>query len=320
MKLISFSKRQRIAAAIVVVATAAMVIYMNTGPRSGHVFDEAMLSNHDASSFPAADEDYFRAMDGGVALSPDEIKGRNTWIVWTGGNDRFWDKMVESTFGNIDLLKILSSYPGLKYSRDNRWHYFGLINEPCFEKASASNPERFGLWLDTRAPDCAPDPFENEKKYPGVKIGARGKNIPIGSFYGYATGIVGLRLFPNPDFDEAAQKAWNPIRYYTDPSYYNSKNLVRPYRVGMSCGFCHVGPDPVRPPENAERPKWENLSSTVGAQYFWVDRIFTWHADPKNYTFQLMQTSRPGALDSSLITSDYMNNPRTMNAVYNLVV
>ena len=30
-------------------------------------------------------------MDGGVALTPDEIKGRNMWLVWTGGNDRFWD-------------------------------------------------------------------------------------------------------------------------------------------------------------------------------------------------------------------------------------
>ena len=31
--------------------------------------------------FPAADEDYFHDMDGGVALTSDEIKGRNTWIV-----------------------------------------------------------------------------------------------------------------------------------------------------------------------------------------------------------------------------------------------
>ena len=27
-----------------------------------------------------------------VALTPDEVKGRNMWIVWTGGNDRFWDE------------------------------------------------------------------------------------------------------------------------------------------------------------------------------------------------------------------------------------
>ena len=102
-------------------------------------------------------------------------------------------------------------------------------------------------------PGCdKPDPFENEKKYPGVKFGARGKNMPVWSFYGKATGIVGLRLFPNPAFDEAAEKKWlaaikeKPDAYYTDPNFYNTKHLVRPYRVGMSCGFCHVGPAPTQ--------------------------------------------------------------------------
>ena len=101
------------------------------------------------------------------------------------------------------------------------------------------------------------DPFENETKYPGVKIGARGKTVPVGSFYGYATGIVGLRLFPNPAFDEEAAKKWDPKRYYEDPTYYLSKDLVKPYRVGMSCGFCHVGPDPTNPPEDPEHPGME---------------------------------------------------------------
>src|SRR4029079_10584445 len=102
---------------------------------------------------------------------------------------------------------------------------------------------------------------------PSVAIGARGKNQPVGSYYGSGTGIVGLRLFPNPDFDENAAKKWDPVRYYTDPAYYNSKDLIRPYRVGMSCAFCHVGPNPNKPPADPENPKWENLSSDVGAQY-----------------------------------------------------
>ena len=45
----------------------------------------------------------------------------------------------------------------------------------------------------------------------------------------------------------------------------------------MSCAFCHVGPNPVKPPDNPDTPKWENLSSNVGAQYFWIDRIFDWN-------------------------------------------
>jgi hypothetical protein len=143
-----------------------------------------------------------------------------------------------------------------------------------------------------------------------VKIGARGTTVPVGSYYGYPTGIVGLRLFPNPDFDAAAAKRWDPKRFYEDPSYYNDKNLVRPYRIGMSCAFCHVGPNPIKPPDDPENPKWENLSSNVGAQYFWVDRILMWNPDASSFPYQLFHTSRPGTLDTSLISTDNINNAR----------
>jgi GMC oxidoreductase len=256
-------------------------------PLPGSVADEARRAGRAAQSFPAADEDYFREMDqnkdGLVALTANEVKGRNAWIVWTGGNDRFWDTISRLGNGALDFLKTLSSHPALKYGRDNRWYYLGLVNEPCFVKATGPDPARFGLWLDTRDPRCPPDPFENATKHPGVAIGARGKNLPVGSYYGQATGIVGLRLFPNPDFAEAAARRWDPKRYYEDPTYYNSRDLVKPYRVGMSCGFCHVGPNPIRPPADPENPRWENLSSNVGAQYFWVDRIFVWDQDPTSY-------------------------------------
>lgn len=287
------------------------------GALPGSVLDEAKRAGRTAASLGPADEDYFHDMDGGVALTTEEIKGRNNWIVWTGGNDRFWDKISETSFGALDFLKTLSSHPSLKFSRDNRWDYLGLVNEPCFDKATGPDP-KYGLWLDVRRPDCPADPYADEAKYPGVKIGARGKNMPVGSYYGSPTGIVGLRLFPNPEFDEAAAKKWDGERYYTDPSYYLRKDLVKPFRVGMSCGFCHVGPNPLNPPADPEHPKWENLSSNVGAQYFWVDRIFSWAADPTSFIFQLFHTSRPGALDTSLVSTDYINNPRTMNAVYNL--
>ena len=303
---------------VVVICLLVSCGLLTSEVRAQAVIDEARQAGRSAQSFPAADEDYFRGMDGGIALTPEDVKGRNMWIVWTGGDDRLWDDLTSLTFGAFDLLKTLSSHPSLKYSRDNRWDYLGLVNEPCFAKATGPNPQRYGLWLDARSPDCSPDPFENAEKYPGVAVGARGKNIPSGSYYGYPSGVVGLRLFPNPDFDEAAAGKWDPQRYYNDPSYYLSKDLVRPYRVGVSCGFCHVGPNPERPPVNPEAPQWENLSSLVGAQYFWVDRVFDWNADPSTFYFQTLHTSRPGSLDTSLISSDNINNPRTMNAVYNL--
>jgi len=298
---------------------ALMFAACGRAPAPGTVKDEALTVGRMADSFPAADENYFKDMDGGVELTANEVKGRNNWIVWTGGNDRFWNDLVNRSFGAVDFLKIISSHPKVKHlSRDTRWKYLGLVNEPCFEKPEAARSDRFGLWLDSRSKDCPADPFENEQKYPGVKIGARGKNIPVGSYYGYGTGIVGLRLFPNPDFDETAAKRWDAEKFYTDPSYYNDKHLVRPYRVGMSCGFCHVGPSPIKPPVDPENPKWENLNSNPGAQYFWVDRILFWNKDEGNFIYQLLHTSLPGTLDTSFISSDYINNPRTMNAVYSV--
>lgn len=309
-----------IAASIAVCAVVAVLViaWLHKAPESGHVEDEAMLAGRTTNSFPAADEDYFHDMDGAIPLTPEEIKGRNMWIAWTGGNDKMWDTLTVTSIGTLDLLKTISSYPGMPAARANRWNYLGLLNEPCFKQAQAPNPDRFGLWLDTRDPACTPDPFENEAKYPGVKIGARGKSVPVGSYYGYASGIVGLRLFPNPDFDDSAKKHWDPKRFYTDPSYYNNKNLVRPYRVAMSCGFCHVGPNPIKPPADPESPKWENLSSNVGAQYLWVERVLAWKPDMSSFPIQLFHTSRPGTLDTSLISSDNINNPRSMNAVYDL--
>src|SRR5262249_27580265 len=195
-----------------------------------------------------------------------EAPGRNTWIVGTFGNDRFWDYMANNPFGAFDLLKILSSYPKTGYCTDdpsgrhdnkydsgkggldeqgckaagktwatigrhNRWSYYGLVNEPCFQQATG--PDAYGLWVDKRVPvsaECPADPFENEGKYPGVKWGARGTNVngkavPVGSSYGKASGIVGLRLFPNPYFDDAAAKRWDPEKYYNDPSYYYDQKL-----------------------------------------------------------------------------------------------
>ena len=297
--------------------------------------DEAKRAGREWDTLKAANEDYYADMDCGMSRHPDQVfaalpflktpeqavdtfvKGRNNWIVWTAGNDTLWNYLSGHTFGALDFLKTLSTHDTLGYGRNKgeygRWKYFGLVNEPCFEAATGPDPKRFGLWLDRRrsGPDCPPDPFEDGKKYPGVVIGARGQNLNLpadkkqlgwpetleaGSYYGYATGVVGLRLFPNPDFDAAAAANWDPDRFYNDRSYYANKDLVRPYRVGMSCGFCHVGPSLINPPVDPENPKWENLTSNPGAQYFWVDRIFFFDKKraPGNFAFQLFHTNLPG--------------------------
>ena len=297
-------------------ALALSLILLAACNRTAGEKDEATRAGLSEDHFVQADEDYFRDMDNGIALTPDEVKGRNMWLVWTGGDDRFWDYMSKPTFGGFDLLKLVAPDPNGPNRRGNRWYQLGLVNEPCF--SAPNKPDQYGLWRDVRAPSCPPDPFANEKKYPGVKIGARGNIVPVGSYFGEPSGIVGLRLFPNPDFDEKAKAHWNAARYYTEQRYYNDPKLVRPYRVGMSCGFCHVGPSPIHPPKDPENPAFADLNSTVGAQYMWVDRLFFWKPDERNFMYQWVKTFRPGAMDTSLVSTDNINNPRTMNAVYSL--
>ena len=167
-------------------ATALAVWYRN--PRIGHVDDEAKLAGDNAGYFRAADEDYFKDMDkmaGGVdplaALPPADhaaaVRGRNTWLVWTAGDDRLWDKLTLASFGALDFLKTVSSYPGLPATRDNRWDYLGIVNEPCFAKPTGPDPKRFGLWLDKRDPNCQPDPFEDESGSIRVSVTARAARI-----------------------------------------------------------------------------------------------------------------------------------------------
>jgi hypothetical protein len=371
LRFLAWTAATLVGLAVIAVVGVAVIVWSLIEPEAnkfGHVKDEALRAGRKVSEFPGAGEPYFAAMDKGLLLPPAPdgsyppeiievakatglepeavrkaaIRGQNAWIVWTGGNDRFWDFAARTAIGSFDLLKTISSHPSQAYGRANRFRYLGLSNEPCFRQASGPEKDHFGLWLDQRDSDCGPDPFggapEANSRYPGVKIGARGTTVgvddkgalmtlPVGSYYGEPTGVLGLRLFTNPDFNADAAKRWDADRYYTDPTYYNDKNLVRPYRVGMSCAFCHVGPSPIHPPKDVENPTWSELSSNPGAQYFWVDRIFFWNTQPRaasgepspnegNFLFQLFHTNPPGTLDTSLVSTDYMNNPRTMNAVY----
>jgi hypothetical protein len=304
-----------------------------TRPRPGHVLDEARTAKR--ASFTPPDEDYYHRMDGGIDLALEEIQGRNTWMLWSAGNDRLWDWLARETGGTFDLLKIVGSYDPEKdshvagdereqlkqiynFRRDNRLERLGLVNEPCYDQAQDADPRRYGLWLDSRKLDCIPEPFSNEEKYPGVPAGSRGRLTPLGSVFGAPSGVLGLRLFPNPDFHDQAVARWDPVRYYTDPSYYLSKDLVRPYRVGVTCAFCHAGLNPAKLPEDLREPLWENLSSTVGSQYMRMDRVGMWQGEPSQFVWQAMHTMRPGTTDLSLVATDHILNPRAIRGIFQM--
>ena len=234
-------------------------------------------------------------------LTPEEIKGRNTWIVWTAGNDRFWDGLGDDRLGALDFLKTLSSHPEpedqprspLGVSRPGQRAVLRQADRPRSEAARAVARSALARLPAGSVRERAEVSGRRDRR---ARQDDRARLVlRVRHRHRRVAPVSQPRLRRARPRRRGTPNATTPI-----PRYYNSNTLVRPYRVGMSCGFCHVGPNPMKPPADPENPKWENLSSNVGAQYFWVDRIFDWDADPSTFVFQLFHTSRPGSLDTSL--------------------
>jgi hypothetical protein len=371
--------------------------YRNGNGAYGTIDDEALRyyanrakSDHDPERaahdyLPQRIDNYFEGMDGIVVPPKDfayqlldragtlpaatledpvdndwEVLGRNTWMMWVGGNDGFWD-WLSTTYGFIDLLRLVET------PREDRFAYGGLINEPGMHRRG---PDPFGLNLDVPSdPEvaawreqyikrafhldttCSAQPDYYQDAYTGsyqpAAYGSRSSGyggypapgaddhttgygawpappntrthntpIPPPEIYGLSSGVVGLRLFPNPFFDAAACKAWNAAKYRNDPN--GNANLVRPYRVGMACAFCHASWHPLNPPTQMENPEWANVSGNIGAQYLRPRVAFGNLLGKDNFIYHLLDSQPPGTIDTSLIASDNINNPNTMNAVFNL--
>jgi mono/diheme cytochrome c family protein len=271
---------------LLLVGIAVVLLWVRPGLDTA-VPDDAKAAGKTVADFPQTASHALDAMDGGLVLTDEEREGRNTWILWTAGDQVFWDRMAQHGLGTADLLKTIDSR-----MRGSRFQEMGLVNQPGFEQATQS--DQYGLWLDNGPQEDGVDPV----------------------VYGRPSGIVGLRVYPNPKFDDAARKAWDPKRYFSDPNYYNDPKLVRPYVVGMSCGFCHVSFNPVKPPDNPESSPWENLSSTIGNQYFNSGKIFGNGATAESYVYQLFHSWAAGTVDTSFIATDNLNNPGAINAIY----
>jgi hypothetical protein len=272
------------------------------------IVDEAKAAGKTPADFPADANDYFREADmrpdgtldangnsvlKPLDLTPDEIRGRNTWVLWCAGDEVFWDYLAGHSYGFLDLLKLCDFAPDDKLG-GKRFSPAGITIEPGTKVPDKA--DEFGLFI--RQPEDATAP------QPDPKV------------YGRSSGIVGLRLFPNPKFDETARQHWDAVKYRRDENYYNDPNLVRPYRVGMSCVFCHVAPHPLNPPADPEASKWENLSTTIGAQYFRMRAVFGNLLKEDNLIYHLLDSQPPGTIDTSLIATDQINNTSTMNPLW----
>ena len=243
------------------------------------------------SDFPELAIDVFKPMDGGIALSAEEIKGRNTWNLWTGGNEQFWDHIAREGLGLFDLLKTIDSR-----KRGTRFQAMGLINQPGFKQAA--QPDKHGLWIDD-AVDPEPAGID-----PNV--------------YGRPTGVLGFRLFDNPAFVGDAVKKWDAKRFYEDADYAAQRDLVRPYRIGASCGSCHIAFHPCHPPLDPESPTWENLASAIGNQYIREGLVFAHNVKEGGFFWEMLKSQPPGTSDTSRIATDHINNPNMINSIFNL--
>jgi len=256
--------------------------------------DEAKLANLTPADFPQITADVFQPMDGGIPLKPEEIMGRNAWNLWTAGNEHFWNTVAQDSFGLLDILKTLDNR---KYQRGERFKLLGLVNQPGFHAATA--PDEFGLYLDQPDDPANPEPAGIDTKV-----------------YGKPTGILGFRLFPNPEFNAEARKKWDGALYMNEPSYYNKKKLVRPYRVGVSCGACHIAPHPNFPPDDPEKPEWKNLASAIGNQYIREGRVFAPNVEKGGFFHEMLLNQPPGTSDTSRIATDHINNPNAINPIF----
>lgn len=289
----------------------------------------------------------------GGAVSPEArsaIRGKNTWMLWGEGNDVFWNWVQQHGYGLTDFLVLTDSR-----NRDQRFARFGLINQPGMKAQTDRTKRLLGLYVDQA------DGEEIKLKQPGTDIDPKTQALAArpasrsgceafepwdrGQYdkvlaalpddgldpdvYGYPSGIVGLRLMPNPDFfgkTDAARKArqyWKTRvedapgdPYYTDISVNADPNLVRPFRVSMSCGFCHIAPHPLNPPADVEKPQWSNLSTTVGDQYWNPVSTFANLKKPESFLYQFLASQQPGTIDTSLVSTDHINNPNTITAIF----
>lgn len=216
---------------------------------------------------------------GGHNLSPLEREGRNTWYFWTGGGETFWRYTARITHGITDLLQYVDSR-----RRPERFKIMGVLNDPDCTQATA--PDEYGLWMDV----C--------------------KTVDIPGIPSQSSGIVGLRKFKNPKFDKFT---WDVKKYMADPA-----TVEPPYLIGMTCGFCHIGFNPLYPPKDPENPRWYNFSSAIGNQYFKEGTLFGLKLTPQDFRWHVANRQPAGTSDTSRFATDHIFNPNAINSIVHL--
>jgi mono/diheme cytochrome c family protein len=279
--------------------------------------------------------------------SPSARAGREIWFFATAFNDRFYTYSYPQRLGAaIDWFKVLAA----KNKRD-LFQGWGITPDPdCCVPGDPNCPARtldetYGFQYckgdeellkfvgkeGYRDPGCD---FKDADFNPNTPHGAKDqRQDPCDLRFGTSTGALGLRKFPNPRFD--AQKwrdlngslaSWEKYGAFIAENEKDGDSRTNrlfdgsiepPFRIGMSCGACHVSYNPVKPPADPSNPKWENIDGLVGNQYSRISQLLASGMSQHVIEWQLIARTRPGTVDTSALPMDTVSNPGTMNAIAN---
>ncbi len=237
-------------------------------------------------------------------MSPEEKLGSDMWYKATAGNKRHHSYVLQQRLeAPIDWYRIFGSK-----TNGQRFKQFGLITDPDCKKG---NEASYGFDI------CEGDEellkFVGKQGYrdPACDIkGVPGLENACQMEFGTSTGALGFRKFPNPKFKKAAWKGWENYNSH-DPS------VEPPFLFGTSCGSCHIGFNPNKPPKDPEHPSWENIDGTVGNVFLDNTAIFTSGFGTKELFYQALTHVRPGTTDTSAVPNDQLHNTGTFNAILN---
>jgi hypothetical protein len=279
--------------------------------------------------------------------SPSARAGREIWFFATAFNDRFYTYSYPQRLGaSIDWFKILTAknkrdlFPGWGVTPDPDCCIPGDPNCPA-----RSLEETYGFQYckgdeellkfvgrtGYRDPACD---FKDAPFDATTPHGAKDqRQNPCDLLFGTSTGALGLRKFPNPRFDAEKWRklngslgSWDAYGKFLsgDQGDGDSRtnrlfdgSIEPPFRIGMSCGACHISYDPAKPPVDASNPQWENIDGLVGNQYSRISQILASGMSQHLIEWQLIARTRPGTVDTSALPMDTVSNPGTMNVIYN---
>jgi hypothetical protein len=160
----------------------------------------------------------------------------------TGPGSIGWDIYFKRTYGNeVFLTQVFPALPGgfqlgidavFATPRGQRFDAWGVLNDP-----------------DCSAGDATTDGFDR----------CTDPN---------ATGVIGIRKYPNPAWPSAGPK----------------------YLLGTACAACHAGLSAEHPPATPSDLAWDNIDVMPGNQFMKVGKIFGAHLSPHDPRWQVFNS------------------------------